>query len=52
MRVDMKAITSNVLSILLNKEVDIKLQGKARIGRSGFYMNVPILYEGKQKMPF
>jgi LEA14-like dessication related protein len=52
MRVDMKAITSNVLSILLNKEVDIKLQGKARIGRSGFYMNVPILYEGKQPLPF
>lgn len=52
MRVNMSVITSNALSIFLNKEVDIKLQGKARIGRSGFYMNVPILYEGKQQISF
>ena len=52
MRLSMSVVTSNALNILFNREMDIRLQGKARIGRSGFYMNVPILYEGKQRIPF
>ncbi len=51
MSVNMKVIFSNALSILLNNEMDIRLQGNARIGRSGIYMNVPILYEGRQRIP-
>ncbi|MBC8032894.1 MAG: LEA type 2 family protein [Chitinophagaceae bacterium] len=51
MRVNMSAIFSNALNILLNNEMDIKLQGKAKVGRSGIFMNLPILYEGKQRIP-
>jgi LEA14-like dessication related protein len=33
-------------------EVLIKLDGKARIGRGGIFINYPIKYEGKQKLQF
>jgi len=33
-------------------EVQIKMEGNARVGRAGFYMNVPIKYEGMQKLGF
>lgn len=52
MKVDMSVILSNALNILLSNEMDIKLLGKAKVGRSGIFMNVPISYEGKQKIPF
>lgn len=52
MRINMSVITSNALSFLFSKEAMIKLQGKARVGRSGVFMNIPILYEGKQRLPF
>lgn len=51
MRVDMSAIISNAFDILLSNQMDIKLTGKAKVGRSGIFMNVPIFYEGKQKIP-
>lgn len=34
------------------QEVMIKLDGKARIGRGGFFINYPIKYEGPQKLKF
>lgn len=51
MRIDMQVIAANALSIFLNNQVDIKLQGKARLGRSGVFKTVPIFYEGKQQLP-
>ncbi len=50
MKVDMKQIYSNALDILLNHEATIKLDGFAKLGKSGLYFNVPIQYEGKQKI--
>jgi LEA14-like dessication related protein len=52
MQVDMNVVLSNALDILLNNQMDIKLTGKAKVGRSGIFMNVPIFYEGRQKIPF
>lgn len=51
MRVDMSTILANALSILLNSEMDVRLQGKAKVGRSGVFVNIPILYEGRQRIP-
>lgn len=34
------------------QEVMIKMEGKARIGRGGFFINYPIKYEGPQKLRF
>ena len=50
MKVDMKQIYSNALDILLNNEVTIKLDGFAKMGKSGIFFNLPIKYEGKQKI--
>jgi LEA14-like dessication related protein len=50
MKVDMKQIYSNALEILMNNEVNIKLDGFAKLGKGAIYFNVPIKYEGKQKL--
>lgn len=50
MKVDMKQIYSNALDILLSHEATIKLDGFAKLGKAGLYFNVPIQYEGKQKI--
>jgi len=50
MKVDMKQVYANALDILLNNEVNIKLDGFARLGKAGVSFNVPIKYEGKQKI--
>ncbi len=34
------------------QEVLVKMDGKARIGRGGFFINYPIKYEGMQKLSF
>ena len=50
MKVDMKQVYANALDILLNNEVTIKLDGFAKMGKGGLFFNLPIKYEGKQKI--
>jgi LEA14-like dessication related protein len=50
MKLHMKDVLSNALELFLLREADIKLDGFARLGRSGIFINVPIHYEGKQKI--
>ncbi len=50
MKVDMKQVYSNALDILLSNEVNIRLDGFAKMGKGGFYFDLPIRYEGKQKL--
>lgn len=50
MKVDMKQIYANALNILLTNEVLIKLDGYAKMGKNGIFFNLPIKYEGKQKI--
>ena len=40
----------NALQLLLNPEVKLRIEGKARVGKSGFYRNVPVSYEGKERI--
>ncbi len=49
-KVDMKTLIANSLSALLSNEVDIRLEGSARLGKSGFFFNFPFSYQGKQKL--
>lgn len=48
--VDMKTLLTNSLMAVLSKEVDVKIEGRTKIGRGGFYFNFPIFYQGKQKL--
>ena len=50
MKIDMKQVYSNALDILLNNEVNIKLDGFAKLGKGVIFFDVPIKYEGKQKI--
>lgn len=45
-----KDILSNALKVLLNPDVKIKITGSAKAGRGGFFLNVPINYEGTQRI--
>ena len=49
MKVDMRTFLSKALNVLLTNEVDVKLDGNAKLGKAGIYFNVPIHYQGKQK---
>lgn len=50
LQVDMSKLLQNSMSILLNPEVLIRIEGKAKIGKSGIFIRYPIQYEGKQNM--
>ncbi|HYE55686.1 MAG TPA: LEA type 2 family protein [Chitinophagaceae bacterium] len=50
MQVKMKDLLGNAAQLLINPNVMVKLQGNARVGRSGIFANVPINYEGMQKI--
>lgn len=50
LEVDMKRVLSNTLTLLLSNEVTLKIDGTARIGKSGITINYPLKYEGKQKI--
>jgi LEA14-like dessication related protein len=50
MEVDMKTVLSNALNVLLSDGMDVKLDGNAKLGKAGIYFNVPIHYQGKQKL--
>jgi LEA14-like dessication related protein len=48
MDVDMKKLLTNSLSLFMNNEVLLKVEGIARLGKAGFFINYPLKYEGKQ----
>lgn len=48
--VDMKTLLTNSLMTVLSNEVDVKIEGKTKIGKGGIYFNFPIFYQGKQKL--
>lgn len=45
-----KDLLSSTMKIWLNPEVKVKIKGTARAGRGGLFINVPIDYEGKQRI--
>jgi LEA14-like dessication related protein len=50
MKVDTRTLMSKVMNLLFTSDLDIKLDGHARLGKGGIYFNVPIHYQGKQKI--
>ncbi|MBO9202680.1 MULTISPECIES: LEA type 2 family protein [Niastella] len=54
LKVDMTSTAMQVIQTLAtgSDSVKIKLDGSAKIGRSGIFINYPIRYEGMQKIRF
>ena len=50
LEVDMKTIYSSGLSVLLNRDMLVSVNGVARVGKSGIFTNVPFSYAAKQKL--
>ena len=50
LKVDMKTLITNSLAALLTNEVNVKLDGNAKVGKAGIFFNFPFSYEGKQKI--
>jgi len=50
MKVNVKQLFNNALSLLLNNEIDVKVTGTVKLGKSGVYFNMPVNYSGKQKI--
>ncbi len=50
LQVDMARVFKNSLLTFLAKEVTIKVEGEARVGKGLVYINYPIRYEGKQNL--
>lgn len=43
-------ILSSTMKVWLNPEVKVTIRGTAKAGRGSFFINVPIDYEGKQRI--
>jgi len=50
MDVEMKKIFPNAFSILLKEEVLLRIERTAKLGKAGIFLNVPVKYEGKQRL--
>ena len=48
--VDMVSIFPNALSILLKDSIDLRIEGTAKLGKSGIFLNIPVKYQGKQRI--
>ncbi len=49
LEMNMKKLLQNSTALLLKNEVTLRVQGKAKIGKGGVFINYPIRYEGKQR---
>lgn len=50
LQIDMRKLFKNSLLTFLAKEVVIKMEGTARVGKGFIFINYPIRYEGKQNL--
>ncbi|MFT4203554.1 MAG: LEA type 2 family protein [Chitinophagaceae bacterium] len=51
-RVDMRPIVQNALATFLSGTVDLHFLGNVKVGRGGFFANIPIDFSHKQKLRF
>ncbi|WP_157474077.1 LEA type 2 family protein [Flavihumibacter petaseus] len=52
LKVNMKQLLSNALTLLMQSEIDVKVDGTVKMGKSGIFFNMPVHYAGKQKIEF
>ena len=50
MNVGMEKLFKNALGAIFGNEVQLRVTGSARAGRSGLFFNFPFTYEGKHKL--
>lgn len=50
LEVNMKQVFANAFSILSKDEIELRVNGQAKMGKSGIFINVPVRYKGKHKL--
>jgi LEA14-like dessication related protein len=45
-----KDLLRGTAPILVNPDVQVRIEGKVKAGRKGFFVNVPVNYEGRQRI--
>jgi hypothetical protein len=50
LELDMEQLIRNSLILAGNKDIPVRIEGTAKLGRSGVYTNYPIRYSGTQKL--
>jgi LEA14-like dessication related protein len=50
LKANMKNIYRNAISLFLNKEFNIRLEGQCKVGKGGVFFPYPIRYQGKQAL--
>jgi LEA14-like dessication related protein len=50
MEVEMKNLFPNAFSLLTKTEIDLRIEGTVKVGKGGVFLNVPVKYQGKQKI--
>jgi LEA14-like dessication related protein len=50
MEVEMKNIFPNAFSLLTKTEIDLRIEGTAKVGKGGVFLNIPVRYQGKQRI--
>lgn len=48
--VDMRNIFPNAFSMVTKDEIDLRIEGTAKLGKGGLFLNIPVKYQGKQKI--
>ncbi|MBI5857383.1 MAG: LEA type 2 family protein [Sphingobacteriales bacterium] len=48
--IDKEQLSKNAAALLLNREVTVKVEGVARVGKGPVYINYPIRYETRQSL--
>jgi LEA14-like dessication related protein len=50
MKLNLGDFLKNAVQLFLNPEVRLKIEGTAKVGKSGIYKNVPVNYEGRERI--
>ncbi len=50
LQLDMDKLLKNSIALMLKKEVLLRIEGKAKAGKGGIFINHPIRYEGRQNV--
>ena len=50
LEVEMKNIFPNAFAMLMKEEIELQIEGTAKVGKGGLFLNVPVKYRGKHRI--
>lgn len=50
LEVEMKNLFPNAFALLTRNEIELRIEGTAKIGKGGIFINVPVKYKGMQSI--